>query len=79
MWLATQVVPMLQAPLSLLLDYVGVATVSTMLRVNNLARCALIWAQTPLGLVAVKGHRNVVIWLESRTQLSWNQRSVRLA
>ena len=29
MWLATQVVPQLQAPLSLLLGYLGVATVST--------------------------------------------------
>ena len=31
MWLATQVVPQLQAPLSLLLGYLGVATVSTLL------------------------------------------------
>ena len=35
MWLATQVVPQLQAPLSLLLGYLGVATVSTLLEANN--------------------------------------------
>ena len=48
MWLATQVVPQLQAPLSLLLRYLGVATVSTLLEANKLARRALVWAQTPL-------------------------------
>ena len=48
MWLATQVVPQLQAPLSLLLGYLGVATVSTLLEANKLARRALVWAQTPL-------------------------------
>ena len=68
MWLATQVIPQWQAPLSLLLGYVGVATVSTMLDANKLTRRALFWAQTPLvvlldgltqvGLVAVKGHRH---------------------
>ena len=48
MWLATQVVPQLQAPLSLLLGYLGVATVSTLLEANKLARRALVWAETPL-------------------------------
>ena len=48
MWLATQVVPQLQAPLSLLLGYLGVATVSTLLEANKVARRALVWAQTPL-------------------------------
>ena len=48
MWLATQVVLQLQAPLSLLLGYLGVATVSTLLEANKLARRALVWAQTPL-------------------------------
>ena len=48
MWLATQVVPQLQAPLSLLLGFLGVATVSTLLEANKLARRALVWAQTPL-------------------------------
>ena len=47
-WLATQVVPQLQAPLSLLLGYLGVATVSTLLEANTLARRAFVWAQTPL-------------------------------
>ena len=47
MWLATQVIPQLQAPLSLLLGYLGVATVSTLLEANKLARRALVWAQTP--------------------------------
>ena len=36
------------ASLSLLRGYVGVATVSTMLEANKLARRALVWAQTPL-------------------------------
>ena len=48
MWLATQVMPQLQAPLSLLLGYLSVATVSTLLEANKLARRALVWAQTPL-------------------------------
>ena len=48
MWLATQVVPQLQAPLSLLLGHLGVATVSTLLEANKLARRAQVWAQTPL-------------------------------
>ena len=48
MWLATQVVPQLHAPSSLLLGYLGVATVSTLLEANKLARRALVWAQTPL-------------------------------
>ena len=48
MWLATQVVPQLQAPLSLLLGYLGVATVSTLLEANKLARRSLVWAQTHL-------------------------------
>ena len=43
MWLATQV-PQLQAPWSLLLGYLGVATVSTLLEANKLARRALVWA-----------------------------------
>ena len=38
MWLATQVIPQLQAPLTLLLGYLGVATVSTLLEANKLAR-----------------------------------------
>ena len=42
MWLATQVTPQLQAPLSLLLGYVGVPTVSTMLETKKLARRALV-------------------------------------
>ena len=42
MWLATQVIPQLQAPLSLLLGYLGVATVSTLLEANELARRALV-------------------------------------
>ena len=48
MWLATQVIPQLQAPLSLLLRYLSVADVSTLLEANKLARRALVWAQTPL-------------------------------
>ena len=48
MWLATQVVPQLQGPLSLLLGYLGVATVSTLLEADKLARRALVWARTPL-------------------------------
>ena len=44
MRLATQVVPQLQVPLSLLWGYLGVATVSTLLEANKLARRA----QTPL-------------------------------
>ena len=48
MWLATQAVPQLQAPSSLLSGYLGVATVSTLLEANKLARRALVWAQTPL-------------------------------
>ena len=48
MWLATLVVPQLQAPLSLLLGYLSVATVSTLFEANKLARRALVWAQTPL-------------------------------
>ena len=47
-WLATRVIPQLHAPFSLLLGHVGVATVSTMLEANQLARRALVWAQTPL-------------------------------
>ena len=41
-------IPQLQAPLSLLLRYVGVATVSTIREANTLARRAFVWAQTPL-------------------------------
>ena len=48
MWLETQVIPELQAPLSLLLGYVGVATVSTVLEANKFVRRALVWSQTPL-------------------------------
>ena len=48
LWLVTQGIPQLQAPLSLLLGCVGVATVSTVLEANKLARRALVWAQTPL-------------------------------
>ena len=48
MWLATQVIPQLQAPLSLFLGYLSVATVWTLLDANKLARRALVWAQTPL-------------------------------
>ena len=44
MWLATQVVPQLQAPLSLLLGYFEEATVSTLLEANKLARRALVWS-----------------------------------
>ena len=48
MWLATQVIPQLQAPLSLILGYLSVANVSTLLEANKLSRLALVWAQTPL-------------------------------
>ena len=48
MWLATQVTPQLQAPLSLRLGYLSVANVSTLHEANKLARRALVWAQTPL-------------------------------
>ena len=64
MWLATQVVPQLQAPLSLLLGYLGVATVSTLLEANKLARCALVWAQTPLRTF-VPEEMSVVGWSDA--------------
>ena len=48
MWLATQVIPQLQAPFSLLLGYLSVATVLTLFEANKLARLVLVWAQTPL-------------------------------
>ena len=47
-WLASRGIPQCQAPLSLLLGYIGVATVSTILEAHKLARRALVWAQTPL-------------------------------
>ena len=47
-WLATQVIPQLSAPLSVHVGYIGVATVSTMLEANKLARRAMVWAQIPL-------------------------------
>ena len=64
MWLATQVVPQLQAPLSLLLGYLGVATVSTLLEANKLARRALVWAQTPLRTF-VHEEMSVVGWSDA--------------
>ena len=64
MWLATQVVPQLQAPLSLLLGYLGVATVSTLLEANKLARRALVWAQTPLRTF-VHEEMNVIGWSDA--------------
>ena len=49
MWLATQVVPQLQAPLSLPLGYLGVGhCFQHSWKANKLARRALVWAQTPL-------------------------------
>ena len=41
LWLATQVVPQLQAPLSLLLGYLGVATVSTLLEANKTCKTCI--------------------------------------
>ena len=64
MWLATQVVPQLQAPLSLLLGYLGVATVSTLLEANKLARRALVWAQTPLRTF-VHEDVSVIVWSDA--------------
>ena len=64
MWLATQVVPHFQAPLSLLLGYLGVATVSTLLEANKLARRALVWAQTPLRTF-VHEEMSVVGWSDA--------------
>ena len=64
MWLATQVVPQLQAPLSLLLGYLGVATVSTLLEENKLARRALVWAQTPLRTL-VHEEMSVIGWSDA--------------
>ena len=46
MWLATQVIPQLQAPLPLLLGYVGIARVSIRLEAYKLARHALFWVET---------------------------------
>ena len=69
MWLATQVVPQLQAPLSLLLGHLGVATVSTLLEANKLARRALVWAQTPLGTF-VHEEMSVIGWSDA----SWARR-----
>ena len=63
-WLATQVVPQLQAPLSLLLGYLGVGTVSTLLEANKLATRALVWAQTPLRTF-VHEEMNVVGWSDA--------------
>ena len=48
MWLAAQVIPQLQAPVSLLLGDFGVTTLSTLLDASKLARRVLVWAQTPL-------------------------------
>ena len=81
MWLATQVVPQLQAPLSLLLGYLGVATVSTLLEANKLARRALVWAQTPLRTfvheeMSVIGCLKEDTSLEWPTRHSWNKRKV---
>ena len=64
LWLATKVVPQLQAPLSLLLGYLGVATVSTLLEANKLARRALVWAQTPLRTF-VHEEMSVVGWSDA--------------
>ena len=68
MWLATQVVPQLQAPLSLLLGYLGVATVSTLLEANKLARRALVWAQTPLRTF-VHEEMSVIGWSDATWEL----------
>ena len=64
MWLATQVVPQVQAPLSLLLGYLGVATVSTLLEANKLARRALVRAQTPLPTL-VHEEMSVIGWSDA--------------
>ena len=48
MWLATPVILQLQAPLSLLLGYVRVTTVSTKLEANKFLRRALICSLTQL-------------------------------
>ena len=45
-----------------------------MLQANKLARRAMVWAQTPL-LTHVRN--KLGIWLESRTQLSWNKQNGR--
>ena len=68
MWLATQVRPQLQAPLSLLLGYLGVATVSTLLEANKLARRALVWAQTPLRTF-VHEEMSVIGWSDASWEL----------
>ena len=75
MLLTIQVVPQLKAPLSLLLGYLGVATASTLLEANKLARRALVWAQTPLRTfvheeMSVAGH-------SVRSSLSWVHPDVR--
>ena len=57
---ATQVNPHLQAPLSLLLGYVGVATASTVLEANKLSRRALVWAQT---LLRTHVHDSFSCWM----------------
>ena len=51
----------LQAPLSLLLGYVEVATVSTMLEANTISRSALVSAQT---LLRTHVH-HVVVWSDA--------------
>ena len=65
MWLAIQVVPQLQAPLSLLLGHLGVATVSTLLEANKLARRALVWAQTSLRTFVHEEMRSVIGWSDA--------------
>ena len=73
MWLATQVVPQLQAPLSLLLGYLGVAIVSTLLQANKLARCALVWAQTPLRTFVSMANKTFLEQAESPISvISWH-------
>ena len=60
MKLATQVVPPRRAKWSRLLGYVGIATVSTMIEANKLARRVVIWAlpnQMQVGLSVEKDPR----------------------
>ena len=59
LWLGTQCLPQLLAPLSLLMGQTPQATVDTIYEVNKLARKAAAWARTPLKVHA--RHSLVVI------------------
>ena len=52
LWLGTQCLPQLLAPLSLLMGQTPQATVGTIYEVNKLARKATVWARTPLKIHA---------------------------